>query len=63
MITISKINETLFGKELKIINIGLESFAEDLKKQRVKVIEVNWKPPAKGKKELLDLLEKLDALK
>jgi len=63
VITISKINETLFGKKLKIINIGLESFAEDLKKQRVKVIEVNWKPPAKGKKELLDLLEKLDALK
>ncbi len=63
MITISKINETLFGKKLKVINLGLESFAEDLKRQGVKVVEVDWKPPAKGKKELLNLLDKLEAIK
>ncbi len=58
-----KINETLFNKDLKIINLGLESFAEDLKKQGVKVTEVDWRPPAKGKKKLLTLLDKLDELK
>ena len=63
MIVILKINETLFNKDLKVINLGLESFAEDLKKQGIKVIEVDWRPPAKGKKKLLGLLDKLDALK
>lgn len=39
----SKINE-LFNQELKVINVGLESFHEDLKKQNVKSTQVNWKP-------------------
>ena len=54
----TKINE-LFQEELKIINMGLESFSENLKKQNVKTVQVDWKPPARGNKKMLSLLDKL----
>ena len=54
----SKINE-LFGKELKIINMGLESFATDLRDQEVETIQMDWKPPAGGNKKMMSLLSKL----
>ena len=44
---------------LKIVNIGLESFSQDLKKQDVSVIHVDWSPPAGGNVELANLLSKL----
>lgn len=54
----SKVNE-LFTKELKIINMGLESFYTDLKEQNIKAIHVDWKPAAGGNKKLYSLLSKL----
>lgn len=48
-----------FGKEVKVINLGLESFAKDLKSQGVKVVHVNWRPPAGGNKKMMSLLNKL----
>jgi len=54
----TKINE-LFQEELKIINMGLQSFNENLKKQNTKTVQVNWKPPAGGNKKMLSLLDKL----
>ena len=54
----TKINE-LFQEELKIINMGLKSFNENLKKQNVKSVQVDWKPPARGNKKMLSLLDKL----
>lgn len=54
----SKVNE-LFKKELKIINMGLESFYTDLKEQNIKAIHVDWKPVAGGNKKLSSLLSKL----
>lgn len=54
----SKINE-LFNKEVKVINIGLESFYNDLKKQKVSTIHVNWRPAAGGNKKLASLLSRL----
>ena len=44
---------------LKIINIGLEGFAEELGRQGVDVIHVEWSPPAGGDPKLADLLSKL----
>ncbi len=38
----------LFSKELKVINLGLESFHGSLKEQGVDVLHVDWKPPASG---------------
>lgn len=54
----SKVNE-LFKKELKVVNMGLESFYTDLKEQNIKVIHVDWKPVAGGNKKLSSLLSKL----
>jgi FdrA protein len=51
----------VFAKQLKVINIGISGFAEDLKKQGVQVVQVDWSPPASGDLELLRLLEKLGA--
>lgn len=51
--------EQLFKSELKVINVGLESFYHDLKKQQVSAIHVNWKPTAGGNKRMASLLSKL----
>ncbi len=55
--------EDIFGKELKVINLGLEGFAKDLEKQGVNVIHVDWKPPALGKEDLIKLLDRLEPYK
>jgi hypothetical protein len=49
----------LFEKRLTVINIGLELFNDTLKKQGVKTLHVNWRPPAGGDKKLAQLLEKV----
>ncbi|MFZ5351237.1 MAG: fdrA domain protein [Bacillota bacterium] len=54
----SKVNE-LFKQELKIVNMGLKSFAEDLKKQKVAVLHVDWRPPAGGNQRMIELLGRL----
>ncbi|MCD4817320.1 MAG: DUF1116 domain-containing protein [Candidatus Cloacimonetes bacterium] len=35
----------LFKKKIKVANIGLESFKDDLEKQEQEVVNVDWKPP------------------
>lgn len=47
-------------EKLKVINVGLRSFYEDLKLQRAEALHVEWRPPAGGDPELARLLEKLD---
>lgn len=54
----SKINE-LFKTDLKVVNIGLESFYNDLKKQEVPVIHVKWRPTAGGNKKMASFLSRL----
>lgn len=51
--------ENVLVEKLKVINIGLSSFAEDLRKQGVEVVHVDWQPPAGGDAEMLKLLRKL----
>ncbi len=46
-------------KELQAINVGLESFAEDLVKQEVPTVHVEWKPPAGGNEKLAAILERM----
>ena len=55
---VKKINE-LFNQELVVINMGLDSFADNLRKEEVEVLQMDWKPPAGGNKRLISLLEKL----
>ena len=52
----------LIDQELKIINIGLDSFYQDLKDLGVEVVHVDWRPPADGDAKLMDILDKLDLL-
>lgn len=46
-------------KELEAINVGLESFAEDLVRQEVPVVHLDWKPPAGGNEKLAAILERM----
>lgn len=54
----SKLNE-LFTKELHVVNLGIESFAEDLLAQGKKYVHVNWKPSAMGDRQAAANLRKL----
>jgi len=54
----SKINKFLEGP-LKVVNIGLENFTNELEQQGVEVVQVDWTPPAGGDPKLADLLSKL----
>jgi hypothetical protein len=46
--------------DLEVINIGLESFAQDLRAQGVKAVHLDWRPPAGGNAHLAALLASLD---
>jgi hypothetical protein len=47
-------------EKIKIINVGLKSFYDDLKTQKADAVHVDWRPPAGGDQELARLLTKLD---
>ena len=49
----------MLRKNLEAINLGLESFAENLTAQGVPVVHVDWKPPAGGNDVLIRALAKL----
>ncbi len=49
-------------KPLRVVNLGLEIFADELRDQNVPVTQVRWRPPAGGKPHLLEILEKLEEL-
>lgn len=51
----------LFRQDIKVINVGLASFYEDLKYQRAKVTKVDWRPPAGGNLKLIQLLSKAES--
>ncbi|EOH94548.1 hypothetical protein UAW_02274 [Enterococcus haemoperoxidus ATCC BAA-382] len=55
----SKITE-LFQEEPVIINLGIESFQEELVEQQVKATYLNWAPPGRGKANILAALEKIE---
>ncbi len=50
---------TLLQTPLKVINVGLEGFAGDLKAAGTPVVHVAWVPPARGNAKLAALLGKL----
>ena len=51
--------KNILSEKLKVVNIGISTFADDLRSQNVEVVNVDWKPPAGGDVEMLKLLEKL----
>lgn len=46
-------------KDLAAINVGLESFAENLSAQAAPVVHVDWRPPAGGNERLMAILERM----
>ncbi len=50
---------SLFSQELQVINMGLESFAENLQENDVNVIDLDWSPPAGGDEELISILDSI----
>ena len=50
---------SLLDQPLRVINVGLERFAEDLAAHGTTVEQVQWAPPAGGDARLADLLSKL----
>jgi hypothetical protein len=60
MATEKKIDKNnILTEKLKVVNIGISTFADDLRSQNVEVIHVDWKPPAGGDIDMIKLLEKL----
>jgi hypothetical protein len=47
----------LAKQKLKVVNIGLESFKDDLDKQSVEAIQVDWNPPAAVDPKIREKLE------
>ncbi len=53
----------LLRSPLSVVNVGLRGFAEDLARQGIPVVHVDWAPPADGDPRLADLLSKLASVK
>jgi len=44
---------------LIVINLGVDKFAKNLEDQNVEVLHVDWRPPAGGDQEMIELLDGL----
>ncbi len=42
-----------------VINVGVQDFGEALEAQGLRVIYVEWAPPAGGDQEIIDILDRL----
>ena len=51
----------IFEQELYVINLGLDTFADNLQDSGANVVHMDWKPPAGGDERLTTLLKKLKA--
>jgi len=51
--------EKLLKGPIVVLNMGLEGFYQDLKEQNIKVVQIDWRPPAGGNKKMIELLNKL----
>jgi FdrA protein len=51
--------DSLLAAPPRVINVGLELFAENLASQGAPVVHVRWSPPAGGDARLAGLLAKL----
>ena len=53
-------DRNVLSDPLRVINIGLASFAEDLRAEGVEVIQLDWRPPAGGNEKLSALLADME---
>lgn len=50
----------VLDREVRVINIGIERFSDDLKEANVPVVQMDWRPPAGGNRKLIELLDSLN---
>jgi len=46
-------------ERVEVINVGLEFLYDELVKQGIGAVNVNWAPPAQGNQEMLNILRSL----
>ncbi len=51
---------SLFKQPLNVINVGIEMFSDDLKKQHVPVTHLNWTPPGQGNVAVIRALDQIE---
>lgn len=51
--------DKLLRSEIRVVNIGLREFARDLDNCKVRVVHVDWSPPAVSNPKIASLLAKL----
>ena len=49
----------LLQEELIVVNIGLDEFFTPLAELQILAVHVDWRPPAQGDQDMLDILDKL----
>lgn len=50
----------VFPEPLRVINIGIAVFAENLRAEGIEVVHVDWRPPTAGDARLAALLARLE---
>lgn len=58
--SVKKMGSDLFSSDLKPVNLGLDMFAEDLEKQGVTPVLMDWTPPGGGDPEVIAALSRLE---
>lgn len=48
-----------FAEPLAVINVGVESFYDSLTTQGAESVQMDWRPPASGDEELMDILARM----
>lgn len=49
----------LFSQEISVLNLGIKWFADNINLKKAKAVQLNWRPPAAGKMELVQILKSL----
>lgn len=54
--------EGLFGRPMKVVAVGIESFSDDLRSQGVPVVQMDWRAPSEEEERNRKLAERLAAM-
>ncbi len=57
-----RLQELVIPDRLRVINIGLEMFADNLRADGIDVVHVDWRPPTGGDSKLAAILSALEQL-
>ena len=52
-------SQSLFTQPLNVINVGIAMFSDDLKKQHVDVVQLDWTPPGQGNMQVVNALDSI----